>query len=499
MASQVPGTSSQTPAPSNGDETQSSALPGGTPANSSRYPSPDEMWHRFGDMTFAQMRESIAVCGAAVFEDMTGWDIIFDNPDEILSIADPYVFVRGFSPSLKSFVHVLFVYRHWRSGWQVVGYGRWDDWVAEPQRTRGQVEGRRHIDASSVTVRFYGIVDWGGGVYSVPVRESIPGDIFAEEFIRLFHEHVGSSSWTLLNMRDMWFIGDDRLYVDLDGAVMNAQGSATGYAILVSLYNTLFSIPGVDEVVVLIDGHPEAMSDHIGFGHIARRDDPQTQTYLHMGRPRLSEYHAGVFAAVLRDEAPFVYMTYSISGHVDWVTGSVLSWLPFSGEPIYFSEYLDNAPYIFTYDIERAAIIDMDGSGVPEVVLASMWDGSSLILHYGGDGVVYGFGIPQRQFQALKEDGAFLQLSWMQDWGSIARVGFVRDGAGANMELEFLYEWEQVFEYYDGVHRLVVYLNGEAMNFEEGWPLVEAARARHHRRQYAIWYPFVDFLEILVV
>jgi len=467
-----------------------------TPTPTPQPPPTDEMWHRHGDMTFSQMRESIATYGAEAFKDATGWDIVFDNPGEILSIADPFVLARGYSSNMQTFVHVLFAYSHWRQGggWRVEGYGLWDEWRTHPQLTRGLWEGRRYVEASTVNVRFYGIVDWGGGEVARPVRVGIPGDTFAEEFVRLFNENVGESSWVNLKMLDMWFIGGNRLYVNLCGAVMDAQGSATGYAILVSLYNTLFSIPGVDEVVVLVDGRAEASSDHIGFSHIDRRDDLQIQTFLRMGRRQLSAYHAGVFAAVLQDEMPFMYFTYTHAGHVDWVTGQVLSWRPFSDDPIFLREYLDSAPYIFTYDIERIAVVDMDGSGVPELVLASRWDGSSMILHYGGDGTVYGFGIPQRQFQALKEDGNFLQLSWMQDWGSIARVNFVRDGAHANMVLEFVYEWEQVGPYgYENENML--YLNGEMLIFEEGWAMVERARAHHHSKEYVIWHPFAEFLE----
>jgi len=59
------------------------------------------MKHRFGDMTFSQMRESIAVYGADAFKDATGWGIVFDNPDETLSVADPYVLARLFGVELN--------------------------------------------------------------------------------------------------------------------------------------------------------------------------------------------------------------------------------------------------------------------------------------------------------------------------------------------------------------------------------------------------------------
>jgi len=244
----------------------------------------DEIWHDFLGMTFSEMRESIAIHGAAAFEDATGWNIVFDDPADIVSITEPHVMARGYSSTMGSFIHVLFTYRHWRDGWRVNGYAIWDDWNVQPQVTRGRWEGRRHVDAEAVDVRFYGIVDWGGGQIALPVYASIPGDIFAEEFIRLFRQYVGTDGWEHVTILDMWFIGS-RLYVNLDDSVVNAaQGSAAGYAIHVSLYRTLFSIPGVEEIVVLVDGQTEVMSDHIGFGHIDRRDDLQIQLYLELSQ-----------------------------------------------------------------------------------------------------------------------------------------------------------------------------------------------------------------------
>ena len=237
----------------------------------------NEMWHRYGGMTITEMRESIMVYGAQAFEDATGIHIIFDTPGEIVSIADPNVIARGFSPQMHSFIHVLFTYQHHRDGWRVEGYDRWGGWWnMYPQLYRGTVEGRRHIDAHTIDVSFYGIVDWGGGVVTQPVNIAVPGESFADEFLLRFYNYVG------VNMLDMWFIGDSRLYVNLDGEILNTQGSAQGFAILVSLYNTLFSIADVEEVVVLVDGQSETSGWHIGFPYISRRNNPEIQTFLQL-------------------------------------------------------------------------------------------------------------------------------------------------------------------------------------------------------------------------
>jgi len=238
----------------------------------------DEMWFDFFDITFSDMRQSIMEYGAIAFEDATGIDIVFNNPNEIISIVEPHVMARGLSSSRQSFVYVIFTYQHWRNGWRVDGYNIWGQWNMQPQLTRGIREGRRYVDENAVGVRFYERVDWGGGQSSPPIHASIPGEIFAEEFISLMRQYVG------INILDMWFIGEGRLYVNLDSVIMDQQGSAAGYANLVSLYKALFSIPGVEEIVVLVEGQSEQASDHMGFGHISRRDDTYIQSMLELPR-----------------------------------------------------------------------------------------------------------------------------------------------------------------------------------------------------------------------
>ena len=235
----------------------------------------DEMWHRFGGMTFGDMRKSIMEYGADVFEDATGVSIVFDSPNDIVSVTDPLVLARGYSDSMQSFIYVLFTWQNWRSGWRVDGYSIWGRWDIQPQVTRGIREGRRYVSTDTVDVRFYSSdADWGGGESSPAIYMSIPGENFAEEFIVLFRRYVG------VYMLDMWFIGDNRLYVNLDNIVMDAQGSSAGIAVLVALYRTLFNLPDVEEVVVLVGGQSERASDHMGFAHIYRRDDPEIQRWL---------------------------------------------------------------------------------------------------------------------------------------------------------------------------------------------------------------------------
>jgi len=193
--------------------------------------------------------------------------------------------------------------------------------------------------------------------------------------------------------------------------------------------------------------------------------------------PPLSAYHANIFSAVVNNEIPFVFFNYPSHIHMDAIIGRELAWA--NPTTMFFYDYLNSPNEIYTWGIHRFAFVDMDSSGIAELVLASDGDGDHLILHYAGNGVVHGFGIPFRQFQALNADGTFLQLSWMQDWGSIARFDF----SGEHAQLHFLYEWDQEL-----FHEGLLYVNGEWLDPEEGWKIVEYARENHHDKASATWH-----------
>jgi len=192
--------------------------------------------------------------------------------------------------------------------------------------------------------------------------------------------------------------------------------------------------------------------------------------------PPLSAYHANIFAAVANSEIPFMFFNWPTQFHVDWVIGNQLAWT--NSTTMLFYDYLNSPGEIYA-GAERFAFVDMDGSGVPALVFSCWSDGDRLILRYVGDGAVHGFGIPARQFQSLKTDGTFLQLSWMQDWGSIARFDF----SGEHATLHFLYEWDQYLS-----HEGLLYVNGEWLDFDDGWAMVEAAREYHHSKEPVQWH-----------
>ncbi|MCL2422250.1 MAG: hypothetical protein FWD03_10365 [Defluviitaleaceae bacterium] len=210
--------------------------------------------------------------------------------------------------------------------------------------------------------------------------------------------------------------------------------------------------------------------------------------------PEIPAHLAKTFAAVINNDIPFTFFGFAGTPLSDGMFGSDLVWTTPTFDSIFFEEYFEHPTIIYTWEIASFAFVDMNGDGNVQLILRSDADGDALILHYAGDGVVHGFGIPQRQFQSLSTDGTFLQLSWMQDWGAIARLHFAPEDTANAIELVLLHEWNQ-----DRHHEGLLYLDGEYMDFTEGWAIVEGIREHHGSKEPAIWYPFEVLLDVLDV
>ncbi len=84
----------------------------------------------------------------------------------------------------------------------------------------------------------------------------------------------------------------------------------------------------------------------------------------------------------------------------------------------------DNGVYSVALEASRFSVLDLDGDGVPEVVLElSVGDAPEFfeVLHYA-DGKVYGYLVVYRGLQDLKADGTFVYSSGAADsgWGRLA-------------------------------------------------------------------------------
>jgi len=211
--------------------------------------------------------------------------------------------------------------------------------------------------------------------------------------------------------------------------------------------------------------------------------------------PEISPHFARTFSAVINNEMPFTFFGFSGTPLSDWMHGSHLVWSEPTFEQLYFDEYFKHPTIIYTWEISRFSIVDLGSDGNVQLILQSEMDGDILILHLAENGEVHGFGILQRQFRELKTDGTFLQLSWMQDWGAIAQLNFVPDNATSALELIFLHQWQVGYDDYDDGFTL--FLDGEYVDFEEGWPIVEEIKGHHGGKESAIWLPFDSLPHIL--
>ena len=215
-------------------------------------PEASPLWCERDNITFDDMRADIMERGSYAFERASGRIVSFYDPDSILSTGRPFVLARGFSESPQSSVYVMFTYDPWRDvGWLVDAYniGSWGGrWNTQPQLTRGLWEGRRYVEADTVTVHFFDAVDFGGGQTPTYTSADIAGDRLIEDFITLMYQNKG------IELSDAWYIGN-RLYANLiNPEIFDGWGTSGEYSILRSLLMTLFSLPDTEEVVLLVFG-----------------------------------------------------------------------------------------------------------------------------------------------------------------------------------------------------------------------------------------------------
>ena len=130
--------------------------------------------------------------------------------------------------------------------------GRWGGgWNTTPELTRGLLEGRRYVEAETVTMRLFDAVDFGGGITPTYTAVDITGERLVEDLIPLIRQHKG------IEILDAWYIGS-RLYVNVDPMeAFDGMGTAGEYSILRAFLMTLFSLPDVEEVTVLVFGQSE--------------------------------------------------------------------------------------------------------------------------------------------------------------------------------------------------------------------------------------------------
>jgi len=142
---------------------------------------------------------------------------------------------------------------------------------------------------------------------------------------------------------------------------------------------------------------------------------------------------------------------------------------------IYLNEYINNeySDDGYTFQITRFTALDMDGDGIPEVVLEIFPGSERLVLHYD-NGIVYGYdtGGP-RCMGSLKKDGTYDWSGGVPHWG-VSKLQFSSD----------IYETEILCE----VDAPLYYINGEVVSEESFYSFYDT----QYQKEDAKWYPFSE-------
>ena len=120
------------------------------------------------------------------------------------------------------------------------------------------LENHLPISEDTTTMRFYIYHDWD--IFDV-IEETISREYWREEVPQLMRTHRRT-----IDIRDLWYEGS-RLYVDLfPGPAIFFDWGSTGSWILTStLIDSLGSLPGVAEIVVLVGGEAGHAGSHFDF------------------------------------------------------------------------------------------------------------------------------------------------------------------------------------------------------------------------------------------
>ena len=181
--------------------------------------------------------------------------------------------------------------------------------------------------------------------------------------------------------------------------------------------------------------------------------------------------YAETFVNLLQNKLPFILVDNVIDG------GRVIT----TREPMFLSDFLShNKGPDYIIHVTQFAIVDMDGDGMPEVILEIFPGGDRLVLHYR-NGRVFGNGFPYRGLRFLKTDGTFY-TSGGAATGSITRLRFEWDYA----QFYVIYDWG--WTRYSSTD--IFYFNRKPVSLEEFYEGIERAMTYLNSKENATWHPF---------
>ena len=166
------------------------------------------------------------------------------------------------------------------------------------------------------------------------------------------------------------------------------------------------------------------------------------------------------------------HMSDYYNGHPENVEG-----FGFEGKYILLSEYLNQySDEVNTFHITQFAIIDMDGNGIPEVIIEYFQFGNRIVFYYE-KGEVYGIEFSYRGLNELKKDGTYLS-SGGAFYTEINKLQFF-DGVCKNKVIAY-----SDFNVIDGE---LFYINDEQVSDDMFLYLLD----NHFEKENVEWYPYI--------
>ena len=214
-------------------------------------------------LTAAAVRENLME-NYAFIRDVLGGEWIEIYEDEMLigpqHVLVPVAVHAPYGEQIIPFdVHVFLFYHVRESGeilWRVQGHS----WQTNPPAAGLDPWDDRYlpIDDDQFTMRFYIHRDWD---QHIAIEETISRGNWREEVPQLMRTHSRT-----IDIRDLWYEGD-RLYVDLFpvAAAFFNWGTTGSWLLTQTLIDSLGTLPGVAEIMVLVGGESGHWADHFSF------------------------------------------------------------------------------------------------------------------------------------------------------------------------------------------------------------------------------------------
>ena len=214
-----------------------------------------------------------------IFREVVGEEIDLNELGYIIGLDENSVLAIGYREAEKDRTFAIFNNADpWltsEEAWYLLAITSWGRWDFTPHITRSW-HGRRDLENESAIMKIYPLFDWGGypkeewDDVAKYVEVELSRDNFPEQLIPLLRQHIAWHDWEgnrrEVSIRDMWFI-ENRLFIDFDDiSIWDNMGSSGEHAIAMSLYRSLASLMGTEDVEQVVFLYNGAENFYVG-GH----------------------------------------------------------------------------------------------------------------------------------------------------------------------------------------------------------------------------------------